>query len=223
MNRSKYILVFVIVIIGALDLSAQRRKHFGGHSSGAANAWVFGLHWSLVYSAGSDFGKVLEVGTNWHSYAYPSKGTIEKYLSTDFSAEIAATRNLISVEKGFNAEQFSSDANLYNVDINGKYRFVRFFIVPGFDPYIIAGAGVSRAFGETGIGANIGIGFNTWLGNGWGLNFQTLPKIGISSNKQHQYIHNSFGIVYRYFVSEIGARRLQRKQNLFGGNTPYRR
>lgn len=221
MRHLRITMFVALLVLLSIDLSAQRRRHFGGRSSGASNAWVFGLHWNFVHNDNQRFDNLFSFNKH-HGHPFPSKLTVEKYLTTDFSAEIAYSNNRISEGKQFEDDIRTTQSSFHSMDVNFKYRFIRFFIVPGLDPYLLLGGGVSRIRGNQAT-INLGGGFNTWLANGWGLNFQFVPKLDPFGDQSGQYFNYSFGFVYRYFVSDIGARRLSRQQNILGGNTPYRR
>ena len=222
MIRTKLIVAFLASFALITDLDAQRRRHYGGHRSGASNAWIFGLNWSFIANDNQQFENALKVGDVWHGYSFPSKFNVEKYITTDFSVEAIAAVNKVTEGKNFLGDIQPTDGRVWIGDVNLKYRFIRFFIIPGFDPYVSVGAGLTR-FGRNKLTGNLALGFNTWLANGWGLNFQTSPKLAFGEDRDFKYLHHSFGIIYRYFITDIGSRRLQRQQNLLGGNSPYKR
>lgn len=172
------------------------------------NPWVvgFGINTIDVRVAG-EFGDYAKdyIGTSeWADNTLPSisRISVDRYLNDGFTLQFAGSLNKV---KTF-ASADDVDELYWAVDLNVKYDLNGLFGETGwFDPYVYLGGGytdfgkmVDGDFVEGGEGTlNAGLGFNTWINENIGLNFQSGGKKEFADNIQDHFQH-TFGIVFRF-------------------------
>lgn len=172
------------------------------------NPWVvgFGINTIDVRLAG-EFGDYAQdyIGTGeWVSNTLPSisRISVDKYLNDGFTLQFAGSLNKV---KTF-AQLDDIDELYWAIDLNVKYDLNNLFGESGwFDPYVYLGGGytdfgkmVDGGFVEGSEGTlNAGLGFNTWINENIGLNFQSGGKKEFADNIQDHFQH-TFGVVFRF-------------------------
>lgn len=165
--------------------------------------WMFGIHWSIVEDDGDPFGNIFNAATSWNLRPYPSKITVDRYIRYGWSMEAAATYGQYVPRKFVNGETELSGF-LGAFDIHAKWSFYNLYApsTRWFEPYITFGAGYiyrsvsSPTHTPT---ANVGGGVNFWLMESLGIQLASSAKFGILPKfwSPGNYLHHSFGIVYR--------------------------
>ena len=170
---------------------------------GADDYWMIGIGGNVVDDDGSPFKKLFNAGPRWNLRPYPTRLTLEKSLPKTFSIEGAFNFNLYKGNKIINNEVGKSGIFLSG-DVNLKNDFNRMVNKEGwFNPYVIYGLGTTfRTVRSIPIGGNlnIGFGFNLWLSNSVGFNFQSIAKFGVSTRfprSSQNYLQHSTGIVIK--------------------------
>ncbi len=194
------LLSIIVLLMATFSLSAQNTDH----------KWAVGLNWNWV-----DFNTVHRSVpdqfkyTNWQGYKFPSAITAGRFINPSFSVlgEFGVSKlELTTME---NLGQKLSDSKFWTADVNLAYKFANGYILKEtswFDPYVYLGIGAS-SIKDDGSSKNTyfkqvtGIGFNFWVSEKVGLNFQgaydfiMTPKL--NDNKRNDYMHYTAGIKFR--------------------------
>lgn len=165
--------------------------------------WMFGISWNVVDDDGNAYSKLLDYQGSWNYLYYPSRISIDRYLRKGWSLEGMVAYNQYTKSKLIN-DTTGVSGIFISGDFHVKYSFYRFFApVKWFDPYLSAGLGMTyrqvREFPITPT-CNIALGANFWFSRSWGIQVQTMGKLGLTSDiytGDADYIQHSIGIVYR--------------------------
>ncbi len=166
-------------------------------------SWMFGLSWNVVDDDGQAFSNLFDVKGSWNYLPYPTRISIDKYLKKGWSLE-----GMVAYNKYTSSKLINDTTGLSGIFVSGdfhvKYSFYRFFApTKWFDPYLSAGIGVtyrqvmSSAITPT---CNIALGANFWFSKSWGLQVQTMGKLGLVSDiytSKTDYLQHTVGVVYR--------------------------
>jgi outer membrane protein OmpA-like peptidoglycan-associated protein len=192
MKRLKLAVIALFAFVAVSNVSAQDEN----------NPWAvsFGVNAVDAYSATgtlfSSEGQIADAfGTqDWNILPSISRITAEKYLEKGFSLQLAGSINKIDF---INTEN-DADALYWSIDAVVKYDLNRLVGETGwFDPYVLLG-GSYVALGDEGEGMlNVGFGFNTWINDNLGLNFQHSTKKGFSDKVVTHY-QTSLGVVIKF-------------------------
>ncbi len=174
----------------------------------ANNPWGFslGVNFLDAHPTNNDIGDGIKdfLGTaEWGDSFINvlSRVSGEKYLSDGFSLNVAA-----SVAR-FESRSGEKDLAYYAFDANVKYNMnvVVEKIFGGttqyFDPYVLAGGGYSSVdvVGEGTL--NLGYGFNIWLNETVGFQYQSVGKYGFADKIANHWQH-SLGVVFKFGGSD---------------------
>lgn len=173
----------------------------------ANNPWgiTFGVNF-LDRMNSSDFGDSVKdfLGTNEWGDSFLnviSRVSGEKYLSDGFSLNVAVS--IARFESRNPRITSRTDLPYYAIDANLKYNmnFAVEKIFGGttqyFDPYILAGGGYSSvdAIGEGTL--NLGYGFNVWITETVGIQYQSVGKYGFA-DKIYNHWQHSLGVAFKF-------------------------
>jgi hypothetical protein len=192
---SIFALLFMLSNVIAQPTSINTRKN--------PYKWMFGVSWNVVDDDGNAFTKLLDYQGSWNYLYYPSRISIDKYLRKGWSLEGMIAYNSYTKSKLINDTTGVSGIFLSG-DFHVKYSFYRFFApMKWFDPYVSAGLGFTyRQVRDVPVTptCNIALGANFWFSRSWGIQIQTMGKLGIVSDiyrSDSDYIQHSIGIMYR--------------------------
>jgi OOP family OmpA-OmpF porin len=166
------------------------------------NPWVIGFGLNTVDFYGSDdFSQQINdlIGnSDWNVLPSISKISAEKYLADGFSLQVAGSINKIESMITENA----SDFFYFAIDLNVKYDVNNLIgETAWFDPYVYLGGGYTSLDNSGEAMLSGGLGFNTWLNENIGLNFQTGTKKGFTSKVKSHY-QTSVGFVIKFGGTE---------------------
>ncbi len=198
------ILAIIALIAVSINLRAQNTD----------NKWAVGINWQF-----EDFNAVhLSVAkqfqkTEWQGYKFPSAFSVGRSLNPSFN--LMGQFGISQLEKdkmAFYGQPLSSE-NFWTGDLDLAYKFANGYILKEkcwFDPYIYLGIGASSikddvvTNGTTYLKQVTGIGFNLWITEKVGLNFQgaydymIAPKLSTTDEKRNDYMHYTMGLKFRF-------------------------
>ncbi|MBY0436317.1 MAG: thrombospondin type 3 repeat-containing protein, partial [Cyclobacteriaceae bacterium] len=124
-------------------------------------------------------------GENWQENWGPSKVTVGVPITDRIMILPTGSVGRLVVPN-----QDGSQKNFWNLDVNGAYILSPTRI----EPYVMAGMGIGHLNKKNYAVANVGLGLNIWLTNGWALNAQTNynSPFGIDN-----FWQNSIGMIFR--------------------------
>ena len=145
--------------------------------------------------------------TEWmgNTAFYPSRFAVQKYLGNKITLQLAASINTIKT----NVSLKDSDFRYYSLDLIVKKDLTRFFSdKKWFDPYLLGGIGTQTIDIASDVIFIGGFGFNIWVGEQYGVNFQTSYKHGFNSLGRDVFQH-SISFVYDFsFFSQDRRKRV---------------
>ncbi|RCS27784.1 OmpA family protein [Polaribacter sp. WD7] len=188
MKRLKLAVIALFTLVTISSVSAQDEN----------NPWAVGFGVNVVdFYNGSDFTdqvKDLLGNQDWNILPSISRISAEKYIEKGFSIQLAGSLNKIETIRAEN----DSDFLYWAVDAIVKYDLNNLIgETAWFDPFVYAGGGYTSLDSEGELMANVGVGFNAWLNNNLGLNFQTGTKIGFADNVGSHY-QTALGLVVKF-------------------------
>ncbi|MEY3238160.1 MAG: hypothetical protein RI883_2261 [Bacteroidota bacterium] len=166
-------------------------------------SWMFGVGWNVVDDNGQAFSNLFDVKGSWNYLPYPTRISIDKYLKKGWSLE-----GMVAYNKYTSSKLINDTTGLSGIFVSGdfhvKYSFYRFFSpTKWFDPYLSVGLGVTyREVMSSPIAptCNIALGANFWFSKSWGLQVQTMGKLGLVTDiyvSNTDYLQHTVGVVYR--------------------------
>ena len=165
--------------------------------------WTIQLGGNVVDDDGKPFNDLFNASKSWNLPPYPTKLAIDKSLEHGWSAEFCLVYNNYKTGKIINGITNDASHLFMSVDIQGKYHLNNIIkIKEWFSPYASIGIGYTyRNIGPYNnvATANIGLGFDFLIYEGFGLNLQSLAKFGIKSpfiKTGSNYLQHSLGITY---------------------------
>lgn len=210
-------LTLIVLIAISFNLRAQNSD----------NKWAIGVNWQY-----EDFNTVHLKNfqqfryTKWQGFHFPSAVSINRNLSPSFNlmGQFGVSRLEYFRMKSINQE-ISSD-KFWTGDIDIAYKFANGYIMKEtswFDPYIYLGLGASsiKDIGTdktTYLKQVTGVGFNFWLTQNVGLNFQgaydliITPKL--NGEKRDDYAHFTFGAKFRFGAKDTDGDGVKDKDDL---------
>ena len=184
MNRLKIVAVALFALVTVSNVNAQDEN----------NPWAVGFGVNVVDF--SDFGVNTE---DWNFLPSVSRVSIEKYVKSGFTLQFAGTMNRIEIQRISNGDRLKVDELYWSVGGTVKYDINNIVgeTSQWFDPYVFVGGGYVN-YGDASDGMmHVGAGFNSWVNENLGFNFQYGRKQGFSDEiaEQNQL---SAGLVYRF-------------------------
>ncbi|GGG93850.1 cell envelope biogenesis protein OmpA [Polaribacter pacificus] len=183
MKQFKIAVIALFTLVTVSNVSAQD----------ASNPWAVSAGVTVVdVKGGNSISNVLKdyFGTGDWEFGVP-RITGERYLNEDFTAQLA-----LSYAKVNSNTYLSADANV-KYSLNKLSEMVFGSTTQYFDPYILAGAGMTHLYGNKFLTVNAGWGVTSWIDENYGINFQSGLKQAFGSNRVSHYQH-SLGVVYRF-------------------------
>lgn len=189
MKRLKLGVIALFTLVTVSNVSAQDEN----------NPWAVGFGVNIVdfYLSDPSFGdqvKDLLGNKDWNILPSISRITAEKYIDKGFSLQLAGSLNKIETLIAEN----DSDFLYWALDAIVKYDVNNIIGETGwFDPFVYLGGGYTSV-DSSGEGLlNGGIGFNAWLNDNIGINFQTGTKLGFADNVRTHY-QSAAGLVIKF-------------------------
>ena len=181
--------------------------------------WMFGVGWNFVDDDGYDFSNFFDVKNSWHSVAFPSRFTADKYFYNGWSFEGALAFNSYDETKLVN-RTIGNSGMFLSTDINMKYSFLRLFGPSELiDPYFSFGLGATyRQAIEGGLfntNFNVSGGLNIWITSALGIQVQTSGKIALTSDiitTNKDYMQHSIGLVFKISEPSITKNRFNKSR-----------
>ena len=184
MNRLKIVAVALFALVTVSNVNAQDEN----------NPWAVGFGVNVVDF--SDFGVNTE---DWNFLPSVSRVSIEKYVKSGFTLQFAGTMNRIEIQRISNGDRLKVDELYWSVGGTVKYDINNIVgeTSQWFDPYVFVGGGYVN-YGDASEGMmHVGAGFNSWVNENLGFNFQYGRKKGFSDEvAEHNQL--SLGLVYRF-------------------------
>jgi len=167
-------------------------------------SWIFGLGWNAVDDNGMPFKKLFAFRSVWNIPFYPSQLSAEIIGKEGFSYGAIFNYNRYKSGKQINSEIVSGRFMFFSFDAFAKYHFKEHVekMNKRYDPYLPIGLGYTLRFispYNSTFTFNVGAGINIWFTSKWGMNLQTVGKLGLRSPFLHNgsnYMHHSGGVVY---------------------------
>ncbi|TVZ56150.1 outer membrane protein OmpA-like peptidoglycan-associated protein [Lutibacter sp. Hel_I_33_5] len=190
MKQLKLAVIALFALVTVVNVSAQDEN----------NPWVigFGINAIDMYN-GNDFASQIRDGLgskDWNILPSISRISAEKYIDKGFTVQLAGTVNKIKHHIALN----DSDYIIWSIGAVAKYDLNNLFGDTGmFDPYIFAGGDyvASGKSDQSELMGHGGVGFNLWLNDNFGLNFQHGSKLGFGEKVRSHY-QNSLGLVFKF-------------------------
>ncbi len=164
------------------------------------NPWVvgFGVNAIDIYN-GTDFGsqfKDMLGSSDWNILPAISRISVDKYLDKGFSLQLAGSLNKINTHFLKN----DSDYLLWSLGATVKYDLNNLVgETSWFDPYIFLGGDYvnSGRHDKSELMGHGGLGFNIWINDNFGINFQHGSKLGFAKKVRSHY-QDSVGLVFKF-------------------------
>ena len=138
--------------------------------------------------------KDLGGSTDWNILPSVTRVSLEKYIEKGFSLQLSGSFNEITT---VNTED-DSDFLYFSVDAIVKYDLNDLVgETSWFDPFVYIGGGFTAANDQGEGMLNVGLGFNTWFNENFGINFQTGSKSGFT-DKVNAHFQTSLGLVIKF-------------------------
>jgi len=185
MKNFKIVAIALIALVTVSNLNAQDKN----------NLWAVGFGVNVV-----DFSDFANDTAEWNLLSSVSRLSIEKYVKSGFTLQFAGTMNRIETDGTFTGEVRNKVDELY-WSVGGTVKYDINNIIgetsQWFDPYVYVGGGyVNYADASEGM-MHVGAGFNSWVNENLGFNFQYGRKKGFSDEvAEHNQL--SLGLVYRF-------------------------
>ncbi len=195
------------------DLELQDDLQLTSKDSIVISAWTVGLGYNFVDDSATPFGQYfLNMKETWHGLPYPSSVSIGRSFKNGLGLKVVGSYNKYKVGKLVDGQINTIPRNYYAFDGMISYDINKLIGETGwFDPFLQVGAGYTSIGGVKRSTANAGFGFNIWLNDQWGLDFNTMGKWGIPKGSTKQLQHSA-GVVYRFGIekglSKKGAEKL---------------
>lgn len=189
MKRLKLAVLALFAVVMVSSVNAQDSN----------NPWVVGLGVNIVdfrspEGTGEQFKDWLGNG-DWNFVPMLTRLSVEKYIKKGFTFQTALSFNKIDHFRGKNDTR---DYVYWALDGNVKYDLNKLFGETGwFDPYVhVGGAYVSVNDEREGM-LTYGFGFNVWVNENFGVNFQTQTKQDFADRVASHY-QSSLGVVFKF-------------------------
>jgi len=188
MKQLKLAVIALFTLVTVSNVSAQDEN----------NPWAVGFGVNIVdFYGGNNFSDQfndLLGNKDWNFLPSISRITAEKYLDKGFSLQFAGSLNKITHE----LSEGDVDALYYSLGLNVKYDLNKLIgETAWFDPFVYLGGNyVSYDSNSEGM-LNVGVGFNAWFNDSFGLSFQTGTIKGFADEVRSHY-QSSLGVVIKF-------------------------
>lgn len=125
------------------------------------------------------------------------KVSAERYLDKGFSLQLSFSAN--KIEKGYNYGEGDPLSNDTFTAVGAKLKYDLNYLLgetKWFDPFVIIGGGYAKIGDNSNLNIASGFGFNTWITDNFGLNFQSDYNHGIKSFGT-DYFQHSAGLIFK--------------------------
>ena len=125
------------------------------------------------------------------------KVSAERYLNKGFSLQLSLSAN--KIEKGYYYKQGDDLSNDNFAAVNAKIKYDLNHILgetKWFDPFLLLGGGYVKIGDNSNANISSGFGFNAWITDNFGLNFQSDYNHGIKSFGT-DYFQHSAGLIFK--------------------------
>ena len=184
MKNFKIVAIALIALLTVSNVNAQDEN----------NPWAVGFGVNVV-----DFSDFANDTAEWNLLSSVSRLSIEKYVKSGFTLQFAGTMNRIEIQRISNGDRLKVDELYWSVGGTVKYDINNIVgeTSQWFDPYVFVGGGYVN-YGDASEGMmHVGAGFNSWVNENLGFNFQYGRKKGFSDEvAEHNQL--SLGLVYRF-------------------------
>lgn len=202
-----------LTILNAVNINLLKKKNLffllvllinnAIFSQNEDNKWILGVGVNIV-----DIRNSSSISETFEDYFNSSlndlnmsgafiKVSAGRYLDKGFSLQLSLSAN--KIEKGYyyiNCNPLSSD-NFTAVDAKLKYDLNHLLEeTKWFDPFLLVGGGYVKIGENSNINIASGFGFNAWITDGFGLNFQSDYNHSIKSFGT-DYFQHSVGLVFK--------------------------
>ena len=204
--------VLVLLMLATNQILSQDSLQITSKDSIVLSSWVVGLGYNIVDDSATPFGEdFLDIKNTWHALPYPSRISIGRFFKNGIGIEAIGSFNKYKVGKIVDGSINTSPRDYYAIDGKISYDLNKLIgETSWFDPYVHVGAGYTSIGSVGRATANTGFGFNTWFGEKWGLNFNTMGKWGIKEGSTKQLQHSA-GVVYRFGIEKELSKEGQEK------------
>ena len=184
MKNFKIVAIALFALVTVSNVNAQDEN----------NPWAVGFGVNVV-----DFSDFANDTAEWNFLSSVSRVSIEKYVKSGFTLQFAGTMNRIEIQRISNGDRLKVDELYWSVGGTVKYDINNIVgeTSQWFDPYVFVGGGYVN-YGDASEGMmHVGVGFNSWVNENLGFNFQYGRKKGFSEEvADHNQL--SLGLVYRF-------------------------
>ena len=184
MKNFKIVAIALFALVTVSNVNAQDEN----------NPWAVGFGVNVV-----DFSDFANDTAEWNFLSSVSRLSIEKYVKSGFTLQFAGTMNRIEIQRISNGDRLKVDELYWSVGGTVKYDINNIVgeTSQWFDPYVFVGGGYVN-YGDASEGMmHVGAGFNSWVNENLGFNFQYGRKKGFSDEvAEHNQL--SLGLVYRF-------------------------
>ncbi len=207
--------VLVMLVLTITPIFSQDSLQLTSKDSIVKSSWVLGLGFNIVDDTATPFGDTfMDIKDTWNAVPYPSRISIGRFFTNGLGIEAIGTYNKYKVGKIIDGAVNTAPREYFAIDGKISYDLNKLIgETAWFDPYLHVGAGYS-SIGDIGRStANAGFGFNTWFGDRWGANFNTMGKWGIEEGSTKQLQHSA-GVVYRFGIEKGLSKKGEEKLEL---------
>lgn len=216
MKNIKNTLIAVLIVFSVGQTNAQfSRWYYQFVAQMRQTPWIAGVSWNVVDDDGRAFKSLFDVNKAWNIPGYPSRLSCQKVLDKEkgWGIELALSYNRYASGNRINNNDITSAGQTYfGVDLAAIYDFNKLYDLNAlmfgeqeiFQPYAHMGLGYTyRAIGPYvhAPNVNLGLGFNVWVYEGFGVQIQSVSKIGLAGpiiKTKANYMQHSIGIVYKW-------------------------
>lgn len=167
------------------------------------NKWVFGVGVNIV-----DIRNSNSISGTFKDYFNGNlndlnmsgafiKVSAERYLNKGFSLQLSLSAN--KIKKGYHYSNGDPMLNDSFTAVDAKFKYDLNYLLgetKWFDPFLLAGGGYVKIGDNSNANVASGFGFNAWITDNFGLNFQSDYNHGIKSFGT-DYFQHSAGLIFK--------------------------